>query len=140
MKGKFVSAIVGLGAAAMFAVPGAASASTTTHAKAAHPGWGPGNSCAWRPVPWRLEGRYHWVREGWRCVLVPWGGGNWGGGWGGGGWGGGGWGGGSWGGGDFGHIGIGFGDHRGGDHRGGDQRGGDQRGGRGPRIVTTTTK
>jgi hypothetical protein len=76
MKGKFVSAIVGLGAAAMFAVPGAASASTTGHAKPAHPGWGPGNSCAWRPVPWRLEGRFHWVREGWHCVLVPW----WGGG------------------------------------------------------------
>jgi hypothetical protein len=74
MKGKFVSAIVGLGAAAMFAVPGAASASTTTHAKATHPGWGPGNSCEWRAVPWRLEGRFHWVREGWRCVLVPWGG------------------------------------------------------------------
>ena len=73
MKGKFVSAIVGLGAAAMFAVPGVASASTTTHAKPAHPGWGP-SSCQWRPVPWRLEGRYHWVREGWRCVLVPWGG------------------------------------------------------------------
>jgi hypothetical protein len=79
MKGKFVSAIVGLGAAAMFAVPGAASASTTTHTKPAHPGWGPGNSCAWRPVPWRLEGRFHWVREGWRCVLVPWGGGGFGG-------------------------------------------------------------
>src|ERR1700681_1431152 len=74
MKGKFVSAIVGLGAAAMFAVPGAASASTTTHAKPGHPGWGPGNSCAWRPVPWRLEGGFHWVREGWRCFLVPWGG------------------------------------------------------------------
>ena len=83
MKGKFVSAIVGLGAAAMFAVPGVASASTTTHAKAAHPGWGPG-TCEWRTVPWRLEGRYHWVLEGWgrdaRCVLVSWGGGGFGGG------------------------------------------------------------
>jgi hypothetical protein len=78
MKGKFVSAIVGLGAAAMFAVPGAASASTTGHAKPAHPGWGPG-TCEWRPVPWRLEGRFHWVREGWRCVLVPWWGGGFGG-------------------------------------------------------------
>ena len=84
MKGKFVSAIVGLGAAAMFAVPGAASASTTTHAKAAHPGWAPGSSCEWRAVPWRLQGRYHWVSEGFgwdsRCVLVPWGGGGFGGG------------------------------------------------------------
>ena len=83
MKGKFVSAIVGLGAAAMFAVPGAASASTTTHAKPAHPGWGP-SSCEWRAVPWRLQGRYHWVSEGFgwdsRCVLVPWGGGGFGGG------------------------------------------------------------
>jgi len=89
MKGKFVSAIVGLGAAAMFAVPGAASASTTTHANPAHPGWGgPGNSCEWRAVPWRLQGRYHWVSEGWgwdaRCVLVPWGGHGFGGGHGGG--------------------------------------------------------
>jgi hypothetical protein len=87
MKGKFVSAIVGLGAAAMFAVPGAASASTTTHAKPAHPGWGPGNSCEWRAVPWRLQGRFHWVQEGWggdsRCVLVPWDGGGFGGGFGG---------------------------------------------------------
>jgi hypothetical protein len=114
MKGKFVSAIVGLGAAATFAVPGVASASTTAHAKPVPNGWGPGNSCYQRPVPWRLRGRYHWVLEGrgWdaRCVLVSWGGG------------------GPWGGGGGGRG----GDHggRGGDHGG---RGGDQ-GGRGRGI------
>ena len=85
MKGKFVSALVGLGTAALLAVPGAASASTS-HAKPAQAGYGPGgDSCYFRPVPWRLHGRYHWVQEGYgwnaRCVLVPiWGGGGGGGG------------------------------------------------------------
>jgi Spy/CpxP family protein refolding chaperone len=78
MKGKFVSALVGIGAAALLAVPGAASASTT-HAQPTKSEWF-GNSCAWRPVPWNLRGRFEWVQEGWgwnaRCVLVPiWGGG-----------------------------------------------------------------
>jgi hypothetical protein len=106
MKGKFVSALVGLGAAALLAVPGAASASTS-HAAPAQHGWGPGgNSCSFRPVPWQLRGRDHWVQEGYgwnaQCVLVPiWGGG--GGGWGGGG---GGWGGH---GNQHGHNGFGFG-------------------------------
>jgi hypothetical protein len=75
MKGKLVSTLVGLGAAALLAVPGAASASTS-HAKPAQTGWAPrGGSCYYWPVPWRLRGRYHWVLEGYgwnaRCVLVP---------------------------------------------------------------------
>lgn len=92
MKGKFVSALVGIGAAALLAVPGAASASTS-HAQPTKSEWF-GNSCSWRPVPWNLRGRYHWVQEGWgwnaRCVLVRFGGfgggfgGGHGGGWGGG--------------------------------------------------------
>jgi hypothetical protein len=90
MKGKFVSALVGIGTAAMFVIPGAASASTAVHATPGKADWAPGNSCWQQPVPWRLEGRYRWVQEGWgwnsRCVLVPiWGGGHGGGGQGGGG-------------------------------------------------------
>ncbi len=97
MKGKFVSALVGLSAAAAIAVPGAASASTAHQTAPARATWG-WNNCQWRPVPFWALGRYHWVQEGWgwrsRCVLEP----NWGGGGGGGGWGsgGGGGGGGGW--------------------------------------------
>ena len=48
MKGKFVSAIVGLGTAAVFAVPGVASASTATPATHTHAQFG--SACWDRPV------------------------------------------------------------------------------------------
>jgi hypothetical protein len=107
MKGKFVSAIVGLGTAAVFAVPGVASASTATPATHTHAQFG--GACWDRPVPPWLRGRDHWIQigHGWdaRCVLVSWGG--WGGGWGGGH-------GGGWGGGHGGHGGLGGGRGHGG--------------------------
>jgi hypothetical protein len=118
MKGKFVSAIVGLGTAAVLAVPGVASASTATPATHTHAqfGW---NSCWDRPVPPWLRGRDHWIQigNGWdaRCVLVSWGGGGFGGGFGGGH--GGGFGGGHGGGFGGGHGG-GFGGGHGGGHGG----------------------
>ena len=75
MKGKFVSAIVGLGTAAVFAVPGVASASTATPATHTHAQFG--SACWDRPVPPWLRGRDHWIQigRGWdaRCVLVSWG-------------------------------------------------------------------
>ena len=71
MKGKYVSALVGIGAAAMFALPGVASASTSSQAK---PEMMP-VSCAHRQVPSFDQGRKVWVLEGHgpsaRCVLVP---------------------------------------------------------------------
>jgi hypothetical protein len=70
MKGKYISALVGIGAAAMFALPGVASASTAGQAK---PGIGPGE-CASMHVPWYDRGKKIWVRQGHgphaRCVLV----------------------------------------------------------------------
>ena len=70
MKGKYISALVGIGAAAVFALPGVASAATSSQAK---PAMMPG-SCGHRPVPPFDQGKKIWVLEGHgmsaRCVLV----------------------------------------------------------------------
>ena len=66
MKVKYIPALAGIGALALFAVPGVASASTT-----GHPGSG---NCAYKHVPQWEQGRAIWVLEGhgWNahCVLV----------------------------------------------------------------------
>jgi hypothetical protein len=70
MKGKYISALVGIGAAAMLALPGVASAATSNQAK---PAVMP-VSCAHRLVPPFDQGKKIWVLEGRglsaRCVLV----------------------------------------------------------------------
>jgi hypothetical protein len=75
MKGKYISALVGIGAVALFAVPGAASASTMGFPKPM-PRPVPGiRSCASLRVPWYDQGKEIWVLEGYgrdaHCVLVP---------------------------------------------------------------------
>jgi hypothetical protein len=70
MKGKYISALVGIGAAAMFALPGVASAATSSQAK---PETMP-VSCEHRQVPPFDQGKKVWVLEGYgpraKCVLV----------------------------------------------------------------------
>jgi hypothetical protein len=71
MKAKSISVLVGLGAAATFAAPGVASASTAAHATpATHSDW-----CTSRYIPPWERGREIWVLVGHgmhlRCVLVP---------------------------------------------------------------------
>lgn len=83
MKAKSISVLVGLGAAATFAAPGVASASTAAHATpATHSDW-----CTSRYIPPWERGREIWVLVGHgmhlKCVLVPIHGGGHGGGFGG---------------------------------------------------------
>jgi hypothetical protein len=70
MKGKYVSALVGIGTAAMLAAPGVASASTGGQAKPEVAT----TVCRHVHVPWFDRGKKMWVREGYvpktRCVLV----------------------------------------------------------------------
>src|ERR1700676_1678422 len=71
MKAKSISVLVGLGAAATFAAPGVAPASTVAHATpATHSAW-----CTSRFVPPWERGREIWVLVGHgmdvRCVLLP---------------------------------------------------------------------
>jgi hypothetical protein len=71
MKTKYISVLVGLGAAATFAAPGVASASTAAHATpATRSGW-----CTSRYIPSWERGREIWVLVGRgmdvKCVLLP---------------------------------------------------------------------
>jgi hypothetical protein len=71
MKAKSISVLVGLGAAATFAAPGVASASTAAHATpATHSDW-----CTSRYIPSWERGREIWVLVGHgrdvKCVLLP---------------------------------------------------------------------
>jgi hypothetical protein len=70
MKGKYISALVGIGAAAMFALPGVASASTAGHARY-KPGIG---NCYNLHIPSYDRGKKIWVRIGHgrtgSCTLV----------------------------------------------------------------------
>ena len=71
MKAKYISVLVGLGAAATFAAPGVASASTAAHVTpATHSDW-----CTSRYIPSWERGREIWVLTGRgmdvRCDLLP---------------------------------------------------------------------
>src|ERR1019366_4881454 len=71
MKTKYISVLVGLGAAATFAAPGVASASTAAHVTpATHSDW-----CTSRYIPSWERGREIWVLIGHgmdvKCVLLP---------------------------------------------------------------------
>ena len=126
MKAKYISVLVGLGAAATFAAPGVASASTAGHAApATRSDW-----CTSRYVPPWERGREIWVLVGHgmhlRCVLLPIRGHGFGGGFGGQG-------------GDHGGQGGGFGG-QGGDHGGQGGHQGGQGGHRVARVVTAACK
>lgn len=70
MKGKYISALMGIGAAAILAVPGVASASTAGQPRhALMP-----TVCRHLHVPWYDQGRKVWLLVGHgrhaRCLLV----------------------------------------------------------------------